>query len=115
MLAVTLVLHCGPQPGHALLAAQLPQQRVLSVLVEVNTELARARAVHVVVEAQTLGPPGAPQRSGQEPHTLTGQHGRRLHVQVVSCQSKVNGFVCILCATEEKLNLFYLFFFLCAL
>lgn len=89
MLAVTLVLHCGSQPGDALLAAPLPQQHVLSVLAEVDAELARARAVHVVVEAQTLRPPGAPQRAGQQADTLTGQHGRRLHVQVVACQSKV--------------------------
>ncbi len=94
MLTVTLVLHCGPQPGDALLAAPLPQQYVLSVLVEVNAELARAGAVHVVVEAQTLRPPGAPEWAGQQPDTLTGQHGRRLHVQVVSCQSKVSRSEC---------------------
>lgn len=42
MLAVTLEVHCGPQPGNALLAAPLPQQHVLSVLGEVNAEMARA-------------------------------------------------------------------------
>ena len=95
MLAVTLVLYCGPQPGNALLPAQLPQQHILSVLVEVNAELARARAVHVVEEAQTLRPPGAPQRAGQQANVLTGQHGRRLHVQVVACQSKADRYVCV--------------------
>lgn len=40
MLTVTLVLHFGPQPGDALLAAPLPQQHVLSLLAEVNLELA---------------------------------------------------------------------------
>ena len=41
VLTVTLVLHFGPQPGDALLAAPLPQQHVLSILSEVNLELAR--------------------------------------------------------------------------
>lgn len=103
VLAVTLILYSGPQPGDALLAAALPQRHVLSVLVEVNAELACSRAVHVVVEAQALGPPGAPQGAGQQPDALTGQHGRRLHVQVVACQSRVRGFWV---QSPQRLNMF---------
>lgn len=86
MLAVALVLHCGPQPRKALLAIPLPQQHIIATIVEVNAELADARAVHVVVEAKTLRPPGAPDRSRQQADALSGEQERRLHVQVVSCQ-----------------------------
>lgn len=73
MLAFTLIIYSGPQPDDALLAAPLPQNLVLSVLLKVNAELAYPRAVHVVVEAETPGLLGAPQRAGQQPDALPGQ------------------------------------------
>lgn len=88
VLAVTLVLHAPPQPGDALLPAPLPQDQLPPGPAEEHPEVARARAVHVVVEVEALRPPGGPQWAGQQPHVPAGQQSGRLQVQVVACRGE---------------------------
>lgn len=107
MLAVALVLHCRSQPSDALFTTLLPEQRVPAVIFKVKSQLPSARAIHVIVKLKTLRPPGAPQWARKQPNTVTRQHGRSLHVQIVSCQQTMLWWVVI--------RVFGVYFILCCI
>ena len=85
VLAVTVVVHRGPHPGHALLPAAPPQQGVLLAAraPQEHAQYARARAVHVVVEHQALGGMGPPQPGGEQARRVARTHQGRLDVHEV--------------------------------
>lgn len=71
-----MVVHHRPHPADALLTMPSPQQHVLpsATVAQEHTQYASARAIHVVVEYQTLRGRGAPQIRGQQPSFVTWTH-----------------------------------------